>query len=116
FLKVLDFGMAKLLDTEGGDSQLSQAGLVPGTVSAMAPEQLQQLRPDNRIDIYATGILLFEMIVGRRPFRARPPAVVARMQLETAPPRPRDILGEAALSPELEGIILRALRKDRAHR
>jgi serine/threonine protein kinase len=95
FLKVLDFGMAKIVDTEGDDSQLNQLGLVAGTVSAMAPEQLQQARPDNRIDIYATGILLFEMIVGRRPFRASDPAVVARMQLETAPPRPRDILGEA---------------------
>jgi serine/threonine-protein kinase len=116
FLKVLDFGMAKILDTEGDDSQLNQLGLVAGTLSAMAPEQLQQARPDNRIDIYATGILLFEMIVGRRPFRASDPAVVARMQLETAPPRPRDILGEAALSAELESVILRALEKNRANR
>ena len=44
-------------------------GVVAGTVSAMAPEQIQQLPPDRRIDIYATGILLYEMIVGQRPFR-----------------------------------------------
>jgi len=116
FLKVLDFGMAKILDSQGDDSQLSQSGLVPGTVSAMAPEQLQQLKPDHRIDIYATGILLFEMIVGRRPFRASDPAVVARMQLESAPPRPRQIVGDAALSADFEGVILRALEKDRANR
>lgn len=116
FLKVLDFGMAKILDKGEDDSQLSQAGLVPGTVSAMAPEQLQQLKPDNRIDIYATGILLFEMVVGHRPFRGSDPAVVARMQLETAPPRPREILGDAGLSGELERIILTALEKDRSKR
>src|SRR5688572_859826 len=109
FLKVLDFGMAKILDKGEDDSQVSQSGLVPGTVSAMAPEQLLQLKPDNRIDIYATGILLFEMIVGRRPFRGSDPAVVAKMQLETAPPRPREILGDGALSSELERIILTAL-------
>src|SRR6185436_10784540 len=116
FLKVLDFGMAKILDKGEDDSQVSQSGLVPGTVSAMAPEQLQQLKPDNRIDIYATGILLFEMIVGHRPFRGSDPAVVARMQLETAPPRPRQILGDSGLSAELERIILTALEKDRTKR
>jgi serine/threonine protein kinase len=116
FLKVLDFGMAKILDKGEDDSQISQSGLVPGTVSAMAPEQLQQLKPDNRIDIYATGILLFEMIVGHRPFRGSDPAVVARMQLETAPPRPRQILGDEGLSEELERIILTALEKDRTKR
>jgi serine/threonine-protein kinase len=117
FVKVLDFGMAKILDSEGGDSsQLSQAGLVAGTVSAMAPEQLQQLRPDHRIDLYATGILLYEMIVGRRPFRASDPAVVARMQLESAPIRPRVILGDAGLSSELESVIMRALEKNRSNR
>lgn len=116
FLKVLDFGMAKILDKGEDDSQVSQSGLVPGTVSAMAPEQLQQLKPDNRIDIYATGILLFEMIIGRRPFRGSDPAVVAKMQLETAPPRPREILGDSGLSSELERIILTALEKDRTKR
>jgi serine/threonine protein kinase len=116
FLKVLDFGMAKILDVKDDDSQLTKAGLVPGTVSAMAPEQLKQLAPDNRIDIYATGILLFEMIVGRRPFRGPDPAVVAKMQLESPPPRPRELLGEAGLSGELERIILKALEKDRTKR
>ena len=116
FVKVLDFGMAKLLDHEPGESQLSTRGVVVGTVSAMAPEQIQQLPPDRRIDIYATGILLYEMIVGRRPFRASEPKLLARMQLASRPSAPRDVAGEAALSVELEQVILKALEKERADR
>jgi serine/threonine protein kinase len=116
FVKVLDFGMAKILDSEAGESQLSMRGVVAGTVTAMAPEQIQQLQPDRRIDIYATGILLYEMIVGQRPFRAKEQKDVARMQLHSRPRPPRDILGEAALSPELEQVILKALEKERADR
>jgi eukaryotic-like serine/threonine-protein kinase len=116
FVKVLDFGMAKLLDHEPGESQLSMRGVVVGTVSAMAPEQIQQLFPDRRIDIYATGILLYEMIVGRRPFRASDPKVLARMQLMTRPQAPRALAGETALSAELEQVILKALEKERSDR
>jgi serine/threonine-protein kinase len=116
FVKVLDFGMAKLLDHEPGESQLSMRGVVVGTVSAMAPEQIQQLPADRRIDIYATGILLYEMIVGRRPFRAKEPRVLARMQLTSRPQAPRELAGETALSAELEQVILKALEKERADR
>jgi serine/threonine protein kinase len=116
FVKVLDFGMAKILDSEPGESQLSTRGVVAGTVTAMAPEQIQQLQPDRRIDIYATGILLYEMIVGHRPFRAKEQKEVARMQLHSRPRPPREILGEAALSLELEQVILKALEKERDDR
>jgi eukaryotic-like serine/threonine-protein kinase len=116
FVKVLDFGMAKLLDHEAGESQLSMRGIVVGTVSAMAPEQIQQLPPDRRIDLYATGILLYEMLVGHRPFRAKDPKVLARMQLTSRPPGPRELVGETALSVELEQVILKALEKERSDR
>jgi serine/threonine-protein kinase len=116
FVKVLDFGMAKILMGPGADSQLSKIGLVPGTPSAMAPEQIQQLPPDPRIDIYATGILLYEMIVGRRPFTGSDKAAVLRMQISTPPKPPREILGDNALSAELERVIIRALEKDRLDR
>lgn len=116
FVKVLDFGMAKILEGPGADTELSKIGLLPGTPSAMAPEQIQQLPPDPRIDIYATGVLLYEMIVGHRPFRSHDMAAVVRMQLSERPRPPREILGEAALSAELERVILRALEKDRNNR
>jgi serine/threonine protein kinase len=116
FVKVLDFGMAKILTGPGADSQLSKIGIVPGTPSAMAPEQIGQLPPDPRIDIYATGILLYEMIVGRRPFSGSDMATVIKMQLSSPPKPPREILGAGALSAELEQVVIRALEKDRVDR
>jgi serine/threonine protein kinase len=116
FVKVLDFGMAKILTGPGADSQLSKIGLLAGTPSAMAPEQIRQLPPDPRIDIYATGILLYEMVVGRRPFRGADRESVLRMQISAPPKPPREILGENALSAELERVIIRALEKDRVDR
>jgi hypothetical protein len=116
FVKVLDFGMAKILTGPGADSQLSKIGIVPGTPSAMAPEQIYQLPPDPRIDIYATGILLYEMIVGTRPFTGPDMATVVKMQISTPPKPPRAILGEGALSSELEQVIMKALEKDRVDR
>jgi serine/threonine-protein kinase len=115
FVKVLDFGMAKIVTGPGADSQLSKMGFVPGTPSAMAPEQIRQLPPDPRIDIYATGILLYEMIVGQRPFRGDMTTVV-KQQLSETPKAPREVVGESALSEELEQVIMRALEKDRIDR
>jgi len=115
-VKVLDFGMAKILTGPGADSQLSKLGIVPGTPSAMAPEQIYQLPPDPRIDIYATGILLYEMVVGQRPFTGADIASVVKMQVSVPPTPPREILGEQALSAELEQVIIKALEKDRLDR
>jgi hypothetical protein len=116
FVKVLDFGMAKILTGPGADSQLSKIGIVPGTPSAMAPEQIYQLPPDPRIDIYATGILLYEMIVGTRPFTGPDMATVVKMQISTLPTPPRQLLGQHKLSAELEQVVMKALEKDRVDR
>jgi hypothetical protein len=116
FVKVLDFGMAKILAGPGADSQLSEIGIVPGTPSVMAPEQIRQLPPDPGIDIYATGILLYEMLVGHRPFVGTDMAAVVKMQLSATPKPPRQILGDSALSAELEAIVIKALEKDRFDR
>lgn len=116
FVKVLDFGMAKILTGPGADSQLSKIGIVPGTPSAMAPEQIYQLPPDPRIDIYAAGILLYEMVVGTRPFLGPDMATVIKMQIATPPKPPRSIVGDSALSVELEQVIMKALEKDRVDR
>jgi len=71
--KVLDFGLAKLLhavEEATATASLTQAGMAPGTLPYMAPEQLRGRKADARTDIYALGCVLYEMATGQRPFRA----------------------------------------------
>jgi len=77
--KILDFGLAKLLDKEDGDAgpsrletvALTQAGMVVGTVSYMSPEQARGLPADKRSDVFSLGIVLYEMATGRLPFQGQ---------------------------------------------
>jgi TolB-like protein/Flp pilus assembly protein TadD len=118
-VKVLDFGLAKpvetsvTLDTAGTDttaSPLSQAGQVLGTVPYMAPEQVRGETVDARTDLFAYGILLFELITGRRPFTGDTPADVISSILRDAPP-PLQTL-RADVPAEIARVISRCLEKD----
>jgi eukaryotic-like serine/threonine-protein kinase len=114
-VKVLDFGVAKLLEGDGRPSELSvMAGSLLGTAEYMAPEQARCEVIDPRADIYAVGILLYEMLTGRRPFEAERDLAVLRMQVEDEPARPT--VHVPTLSPALERAVLRALEKDRERR
>jgi serine/threonine-protein kinase len=105
-VQILDFGLARMLEQS---TQLTK-GLAVGTPSYMAPEQCRGAPADARIDLYATGIVLFEMITGKKPFVSLDPMVVVKMQLNQPPPRLADALrGEHG---ELETVIARALAKD----
>jgi len=103
-----DFGIAKLL-LEGEGGRLTQQGLVVGTAAYMAPEQAHGLPVDPRTDLYAVGVVLFEMLTGRVPFEAESPAAALMRQAYEAPPRPRQLVPD--LPVELERIVLRALAK-----
>ncbi len=117
--KVLDFGVARATDadllTEAG---LTQTGQLLGTLSYMSPEQVSAnpAAIDHRADVYALGVLLFELVAGRLPHRLenRPLAETARLIVEEDPPR------VGTLNPELRGdvetIVAKALEKDRARR
>ena len=114
-VKVLDFGVAKLLEGDGKPSELSvMAGSLLGTAEYMAPEQARCEVIDPRADIYAVGILLYEMLTGKRPFEAERDLAVLRMQVEDEPARPT--VHVPTLSPALERAVLRALEKDRERR
>ncbi len=109
-VKILDFGIAKLLDTGAGPTEVSvMAGRVLGTPQYMAPEQARSQAVDPRTDIYAVGIMLYEMVVGRRPFDGENDLAVLRQQVEDSPVPPRAVRPE--ISAELEAVIVRALAK-----
>ena len=84
--KILDFGIALLLGADPNAVKLTQTGMIVGSLPYMAPEQLTDDPADARTDIYALGVLLFEMATGRRPFlKARPEALMFEIFSTAAP-------------------------------
>jgi serine/threonine-protein kinase len=112
-VKLLDFGIAKLLYAELGASGLTSAGQQLGSPSLMAPEQILGEPLDARVDIYALGVLLYKLLTGQLPFHSVNPSELARQHLEEPPPRPSRI---ARLSPALDAIVLRSMQKRPEHR
>lgn len=111
-VRILDFGLAKLRD---GPAMTS--GLAIGTPSYMSPEQAGAPGDiDGRTDIYAVGILLFEMLAGRKPFISDKVAEILLMHRDVQPPSLRATLPAAGISVELERAVNRALAKTPAAR
>ncbi len=110
-VKVLDFGLARILQREGGwvtTSMASDSAALAGTLPYMSPEQIAGGDPDPRTDLYALGVVLYEMVTGRRPFEQPQPAALMYAIVNTPPPSPRSLAG---VSPALEALIVRALDK-----
>ena len=107
-----DFGIARILG-ENSAPTLTTQGVV-GTPSYMSPEQAQGKELDGRSDLYALGVMMFEMATGRRPFEADTPYSIAVMQVTTPPPTPRSV--NPAIHPGLEAVILKAMSKPREDR
>ena len=111
-VKVLDFGLAKLLEpAEAPDRTvtITDANAIAGTLPYMAPEQLRSDPLDARTDIYALGIVLYEMATGKRPFSGRTQIRLADDILHKSPP-PLKVMNPQAPA-ELEAIILKCLAK-----
>ncbi len=103
-----DFGIAKMLDA-GEQTQLTGSGLGIGTPAYMAPEQWNGVA-DERTDIYALGIVLYELLTSRCPFQAETPAAILIKQVQDPLPRPRMFAPD--LPENVESIIFKALAKD----
>ncbi len=102
---VTDFGIARM-----GDSALTRTGAMMGTSSYLSPEQAQGRQADERSDLYSLGVVLYEMLTGRVPFRGETDVAVAMQHVSTAPPNPRTL--EPGVSEALAGVAMRALSKD----
>ena len=109
-VKVMDFGIARLLDT----SVTATAGGIIGTPAYMAPEQAEGHAVDARTDIYALGLILYEIFTGKAAFTGDTPMVVALKQIREAPPAPHTV--DASIPPELDVAIMRCLEKEPARR
>jgi Tol biopolymer transport system component len=122
YVKVLDFGLAKLAEDWRGDEEDSptrpllktDSGAVMGTVQYMSPEQARGLQLDARTDIWSFGIVLYEMISGRAPFDGETSSHTIVSILEDATPPFKEARPDAPA--ELEWIVTKALRKDRLER
>jgi eukaryotic-like serine/threonine-protein kinase len=116
-VKVLDFGLAKILRAAGESSateSFSQTQNLAGTLPYMAPEQLRGEPADARTDVHALGAVLFEIVTGQRPYREDSVPQLTDAILHQQPVAPRAL--NARLSPELERIILKCLEKERENR
>jgi serine/threonine-protein kinase len=111
-VKLMDFGIARLRDRD--TAGLTRAGLIIGTPEYMAPEQIEGGEITERTDIYALGVVLYEMLTGAVPFRGATASVVLTRHLSEAP-RPLDHV-RAGLPAELVSIIAQALAKDPGRR
>src|SRR5262247_956428 len=114
-VKILDFGIAKVLDnktldTHSLEQRLTNVGSVIGTPHYMAPEQCQGEEADSRSDIYSLGVVLYELLTGVAPFLAKTPTGVAIKHV-TEKPRPlREI--NPSVPESVERVVLHALEKD----
>jgi serine/threonine-protein kinase len=114
FAKVLDFGIAKVA---GSQAAKTRTGSVFGTPQYMSPEQAGGERDiDARTDIYATGILLYEMVTGRLPFESDNLMAILAAHMYQAPVRPRTIAAAKQVDAALEAVLLKSLAKDRTLR
>jgi serine/threonine-protein kinase len=113
FLKVMDFGIARLANPPKGKG-LTEAGMAIGTPDYMSPEQLSGQELDPRSDLYSTGVVLFECLTGRLPFEAETPWSLIAKHIEQEPPSPRSM--NAEVPDAIAQVVLRAMAKDRERR
>lgn len=110
WVKVLDFGVAKLADSEVAGT-LTQTGMIFGTPKYMSPEQAEGKPIDYRADIYALGVVLYELLTGKPPFVADTPVGLLLKHITEPPPPFREAAQARDIDPHLEAIVMRALEK-----
>ncbi|MGW9631765.1 Stk1 family PASTA domain-containing Ser/Thr kinase [Agromyces sp. NPDC055520] len=111
-VKVMDFGIARAVSDSS--TTVAQTTAILGTASYFSPEQAKGETVDARTDLYSTGVVLFEMLTGRPPFRGDTPVAVAYQHVSERPVKPSVI--NPKVSPALDSVVLHALAKNREQR
>jgi len=115
-VKILDFGIAKMTQAQGTDEPLTRGMMIFGTPAYMSPEQAAGLEADSRADLYSCGVILYEMLAGRRPFEDPDLVKLLGMQITSLPPRFSEAAPDARIPPALESVVMRVLEKERDKR
>jgi serine/threonine-protein kinase len=109
FVKILDFGIAKFTGLEAGAPKQTKTGMIFGTPDYMAPEQAGGAKADPRIDIYALGIILYQLVTAKLPFEAETFMGVLHQHMTMPATPPRKLVD--TVPPDFEAVILQAMAK-----
>ncbi len=115
FVKVVDFGLAKIKEANAGPG-ITMPGIVCGTPDYMAPEQGRGDPLDGRIDLYACGVILYQLLTGRLPYEAESPTRVVLMHMTMPLPNPAHVAPERNIPPVLIEVTRKALEKEASNR
>jgi serine/threonine-protein kinase len=114
--RVVDFGLAKILQGDNDQTALTERNMIFGTPEYMAPEQVAGEAVDARADIYAAGVLLYQLLTGRLPFECDGAVATMKAHLGSEVPSPRDVAPSRDIGTAVEQVVLKALAKDAGDR
>jgi hypothetical protein len=117
YVKVLDFGIAKVMSGDKEAQALTAVGQTLGTLEFMSPEQLRGIKLDGRSDIYALGMMAFEMLTGELPFKgAKTPIEIINFHMKDQSPPPSKMRPDLKIHPAVDEILLKMVAKSREER
>jgi serine/threonine-protein kinase len=116
FVKILDFGIAKIMGLDPNGPRLTRTGTVFGTPEYMAPEQAEGKEADYRADVYAVGCIAYHLVTGRTPFIADNFMAMLTKHMTEDPVPPSVCRPDLAITPEMDALVAKALEKSRDNR
>jgi serine/threonine-protein kinase len=117
YVKVLDFGIAKMMSGDREIQALTAVGQTLGTLEFMSPEQLRGIKLDGRSDIYALGMMAYEMLTGELPFKnAKTPIEIINFHMKDQSPPPSKLRPDLKIHPAVDDVLLKMVAKARDDR